>query len=182
MLFQKTKIPGVILVKPHLQEDERGFFTRTWCEEEFEEQGLYPVLKQCSISFNHLRGTLRGMHLQAEPHGECKLIRCQTGAIYDVALDLRPHSPTYLQWEAFEISAQNRHLLYLPKGIAHGFQTLQDATEVFYQISEFYYPALAQGYRYDDPTFGIKWPIDVTSISQKDMQYLLYDGSNRRAA
>jgi dTDP-4-dehydrorhamnose 3,5-epimerase len=171
MIFRKTKIPGVFLIEPERLSDERGFFARTWCREEFLAHGLNPKLAQCSVSFNHLRGTLRGMHYQKAPHSEDKLVRCTRGAIYDVALDLREDSPTYKQWIAAELSANNLCMFYIPKGCAHGFQTLEDQTEVFYAISENYHPGASKGYRYNDPAFQIVWPPDLRVISQKDLNY-----------
>jgi dTDP-4-dehydrorhamnose 3,5-epimerase len=169
VIFQKTKIPGVFLIEPERQSDERGFFARTWCREEFLAHGLNPELAQCSISFNHLRGTLRGMHYQKAPYSEDKLVRCTRGAIYDVVLDLRENSPTYKQWVAAELSANNLCMFYIPKGCAHGFQALEDQTEVYYQISEFYEPQAAQTLRWDDPSFEISWPLPASCISQKDL-------------
>ena len=130
-----------------------------------------PAVAQCGVSFNHTAGTLRGMHYQAPPHGECKLVRCTMGAIYDVILDLRAESPTFRQWQAVELSAENRRLVYIPKGLAHGFQTLQDDTEVFYQISASHHGGSARGVRWDDPAFGIAWPQAVTVISDRDRDY-----------
>lgn len=152
-------------------EDSRGFFARTWCQREFEAHGLNPGLAQCNTSFNNKKGTLRGMHYQAAPYQEAKLVRCTMGAIYDVIVDLRPDSPTFKQWLAVELTAQNRLMLYIPAGVAHGFQTLQDDTEVFYQMSEFYYSELARGVRWDDPAFGIKWPLPDPILSERDKNY-----------
>lgn len=148
--------------------DERGFFARTWCAEEFKEAGLDARLVQCSISFNARKGTLRGMHYQAVPIAETKLVRCTMGAIYDVVLDLRTESPTFRKWIGMTLSAENREMVYIPEGCAHGFLTLEDHSEVFYQMSEFYYPEAARGVRWDDPAFGIEWPGDVTVISERD--------------
>ena len=158
MIFTETKLKGAFVLEPERQEDERGFFARTFCQKEFEAHGLNPRLVQCNISFNKKKGTLRGMHYQAAPYEEAKLVRCTMGAIYDVIIDLRPQSPTYKQWIAEELSAENRKMLYIPGGFAHGFQTLEDNTEVFYQMSGYYAPEHATGVRWDDPTFGIKWP------------------------
>jgi dTDP-4-dehydrorhamnose 3,5-epimerase len=148
----------VYLIEPQLLGDERGFFARTWCRREFEARGLNADLAQCSISFNRKAGTLRGMHYQAAPYEEPKLVRCTQGAIYDVALDLRPQSPTFKRWVGVELTAANRRMLYIPAGCAHGFQTTADDSEVFYQISEFYHPEAARGVRWDDPAFAIRWP------------------------
>jgi len=171
MIFHETNLAGVFEIHPDAKCDERGFFARTWCEREFEEKGLVSRLAQCSISFNNLKGTLRGMHYQAEPYAETKLVRCTRGAIYDVALDLRPASPTFLQWVARELTAENRHMLYVPQGCAHGFLTLEDNTEIFYQISEFFDAASARGVRWNDPAFRIAWPGEAEVISERDRTY-----------
>src|SRR5688500_11400400 len=140
MIFTETDLKGAYIIEPEKLEDERGFFARTWCAREFEEHGLNPRLAQCNISYNHKKGTLRGMHFQAKPYEEAKLVRCTIGAIYDVIIDLRPQSPTYTQWTAVELTADNHRMLYVPEGFAHGFQTLMDQTEVFYQMSNLYNP------------------------------------------
>jgi dTDP-4-dehydrorhamnose 3,5-epimerase len=171
MRFTQTKVAGAFLIEPELVTDERGFFARTWCREEFEEHGLNPSLAQANLSFNHRGGTLRGMHYQAAPHQEAKLIRCTSGAIWDVALDLRPGSSTYRAWFGAELSAANRAMLYVPEGCAHGFLTLADATEVAYQMSAPYAPAAARGVRWDDPAFGIEWPGEVLVINERDASY-----------
>lgn len=171
MKFQACALRGVFVVELEMVADERGFFARSWCQKEFQEQGLVSQLLQCSISFNKKKGTLRGLHYQAKPYEETKLVRCTMGALYDVLIDLRPDSPTYKQWMAVELSAQNRRMLYIPAGFAHGFQTLEDDTEVFYQISEFYQPDYAQGIRWDDAMFKIHWPEEICSISDKDKHY-----------
>jgi dTDP-4-dehydrorhamnose 3,5-epimerase len=171
MRFLATKLRGVFVIEPDRIEDERGFFARTFCREEFAARGLCAEFVQCSIAFNRREGTLRGMHWQAAPHEEAKLVRCTRGAIYDVALDLRPGSPTLRQWVAAELSAENRKALYIPPGVAHGLQTLVDDTEVFYQISEFYHPELQRGARWDDPAFGIRWPLPLSVISDRDSAY-----------
>ena len=171
MIIEKTSLDGVRVVELERLEDERGFFARTWDPGEFEREGLNPCLAQCSISFNPSRGTLRGMHYQAAPHEEAKLVRCTAGAIFDVALDLRSESLTFRRWFGTTLSAENRRALYIPEGCAHGFLTLEDATEVLYQISAFYAPDAARGVRWDDPVFGIAWPDDVTVISERDRTY-----------
>jgi len=154
------------------REDERGFFARTFCAREFEEHGLNSRLVQSSISFNKERGTLRGMHWQEAPHGECKLVRCTRGAIYDVMLDLRRESSTFREWIALELSAENRRQVYVSEGFAHGFQTLTDSTEVFYQMSEFFAPDSARGVRWNDPAFTIHWPHAGRQImSERDTSY-----------
>ncbi len=178
MIFSATKLNGAYVVDLQIFEDERGFFARTWCEREFIEHGLDPNLAQCSISFNHKRGTLRGMHLQLEPYAEVKLVRCVQGEIFDVIVDLRNDSETYMQWFGVELTAENRKALYVPKGFAHGFQTLADNTEVFYMISEFYAPELARGIRWNDSQLNIRWPEAVTVLSSKDQSYPDYDLTN----
>jgi dTDP-4-dehydrorhamnose 3,5-epimerase len=171
MKFIETLLKGAFVIEPERIEDERGFFARTFCRREFEERGLNPNLAQCSISFNRHRGTLRGMHYQAPPHAECKLVRCTRGAIYDVLVDLRSKSPTFRCWTAVELSADNRRVLYVPEGLAHGFETLADETEVFYEISEPYHPELSRGFWYADPAIDIKWPITPTRMSQRDARW-----------
>lgn len=172
MHFIELDMPGLFLVELELVRDERGFFARSWCQREFTEQGLNAQLVQCNVSFNHRQGTLRGLHYQAEPHAEDKLIRCTRGSIFDVAVDLRPDSSTYLRWIGFELTQDNAQMLYIPKGFAHGFQTLTDNSEVFYQMSQAYHPASARGLRWDDPALGITWPPSAQRIiSQKDQDY-----------
>ena len=168
MKFTPAKIADVWIVDMERHKDERGWFARTWCAEEFAKHGLNAMLSQCSASFNRRRGTLRGMHWQAAPHGETKLVRCTRGAMFDVALDLRRDSPTFRQWVGAELTAENGRALYIPEGCAHGFQTLADDTEVFYQISVPYDPASARGVRWDDPAFGIQWPLPDPILSAKD--------------
>lgn len=171
MIFTETPLKGAYLIDLELQEDERGFFGRSWCQREFTEHGLNPRLAQCNISFNKKRGTLRGMHYQADPYQEAKLVRCTSGEIYDVIIDLRPDSVTFKKWSAFTLTGNNHRALYIPEGVAHGFQTLAYNTEVFYQMSEFYHPESARGVRWDDPEFNIKWPIDGIIVSEKDKSY-----------
>jgi dTDP-4-dehydrorhamnose 3,5-epimerase len=173
MIFTETKLEGVCVIAPELIEDERGFFARLWTPEEFAERGLNPRLVQSNLSYNRRAGTLRGMHYQVKPHEEAKLVRCTRGALYDVALDIRPDSPTYLQWEAVELTEENRLMFYVPEGFAHGYQTLSDDTEVFYQMSELYHPESARGLRWDDPRLGIRWPLPVSVISERDTQFEL---------
>lgn len=177
MNFTATQLEGAYIVEPELREDERGFFARTWCQEEFEAQGLNPCIVQCSISFNRKRGTLRGMHFQAAPYAEAKLVRCTAGAVFDVIIDLRPQSPTYTEHVALVLSASNHTMLYVPEGFAHGFQTLEDNTEVAYQMSEFYAPESAHGVRWNDPTFGIAWPEDERIMSKRDKTYPDFSGA-----
>ena len=171
MKFVETELNGAFIVEPDRLEDERGFFARTWCRKEFEQHGLNPNVVQCNISFNRNKGTLRGMHYQASPFEEAKLVRCTMGAIYDVIIDLRLNSKTFMQWIAVELTAENRKMIYIPEGFAHGFQTLEDDTEVFYQMSEFYAPEYARGVRWNDPNFNIEWPDDIRIISAKDKNF-----------
>jgi dTDP-4-dehydrorhamnose 3,5-epimerase len=171
MEFCPTKLAGVFEVRIERKVDERGFFARTWCQEEFTAKGLSSRIVQCSVSFNDRRGTLRGMHYQVEPHEECKLVRCTRGTIHDVVLDLRLDSPTFKQWTAVLLGADARNMVYVPKGCAHGFLTLEADTEVFYQISEFYKPESARGIRWNDPEFQIEWPDKVEVISERDRTY-----------
>jgi dTDP-4-dehydrorhamnose 3,5-epimerase len=171
MKFHETELEGVLVLELELLEDERGFFARSWSPEEFVAHGLNPHIAQCNVSFNRLKGTVRGMHFQVAPHAEAKLVRCTRGAIFDVAVDLRPGSPTRYRWTAAELSADNRRLLYLPEGFAHGYQTLDNATEIFYQVSETYYPESARGLRWDDPRLDIGWPLPVSLISERDRAF-----------
>ncbi len=177
MTFTPTIFADAWLLDPHRFEDERGFFARTWCRRDFEQRGLEAAVAQCSIAFNHRRGTLRGMHFQAPPHEEVKLVRCTMGAIYDVILDLRPDSPTYLKHQGFELSAENRRQLYIPRGFAHGYLTLSDRAEVAYQMSQFYHPDAGRGVRWNDPAFAIHWPAPVNVINQRDADYPDYKPS-----
>lgn len=171
MKFIKTPLPGAFIIEMEPIEDERGFFARTWCMEEFKQKGLSTKISQCSISYNKKMGTLRGMHFQRFPHQEIKVVCCTRGLIYDVIIDLRPKSPTWKQWFAVELSSKNRKALYIPEGMAHGFQTLVDDVDVFYQISKEYYFESADGVRWNDPAFGIKWPIADVIISSRDKCY-----------
>jgi dTDP-4-dehydrorhamnose 3,5-epimerase len=171
MIFEATEIDGVWVIGPERHEDERGFFARIWDAAEFARRGLRLDPVQASISFNRLRGTLRGMHYQEEPHAEAKLVRCTAGAIFDVAVDLRRSSPTFCRWHGVELTAENRLALYVPEGCAHGFLTLADDTEIGYQISVPHVPAAARGVRYDDPAFGILWPGEVVVINERDRTY-----------
>ncbi len=175
MIFAETELSGAFVVDLERREDERGFFARAWCAREFADHRLSARLVQCNLSFNRLRGTLRGMHYQVPPHAEVKLIRCTRGAIHDVIVDLRPDSPTYKEWLGIELSAENGRMLYVPEGFAHGYQTLADDTETFYQVSEFYAPGAEQGVRWNDPSFRIEWPLAVSSISEKDASWPDYE-------
>jgi dTDP-4-dehydrorhamnose 3,5-epimerase len=174
MKFTAMPVAGCYLVEPEELADERGFFARTFCRNEFIAQGLNPGLVQCSVSYNHRAGTLRGMHFQKKPHEEDKLVRCTAGSIFDVVLDLRCESATFLKWTAAELSADNHKAMYVPAGCAHGFQSLVDYSEVFYQISETYHPESAAGVRWDDPEFGIEWPLVDTIMSERDRNFDLW--------
>ena len=177
MIFTETKLKGAYLIDLDKYEDERGFFARAWCMDEFAEHGLNQRFVQCNISFNKKRGTLRGMHYQAKPYEEAKLVRCTMGALYDVIIDLRSDSPTFKEWFSVELTAQNYRAVYVPEGFAHGFQTLVNDTEVFYQMGEFFHPECARGVRWDDPAFGMKWPLmDSLIISEKDQTYENWKG------
>jgi dTDP-4-dehydrorhamnose 3,5-epimerase len=171
MIFKDTGIDGVLVIEPERHEDERGFFARTWDPGEFAQRGLNPELAQCSISFNRAHGTLRGLHYQAAPHEEAKLVRCTSGVIFDVAVDLRPDSSTFREWFGVELSAENRLALYVSEGCAHGFLTLADDSEVHYQISQAHAPDAGRGVRWDDPAFAIRWPDDVVVINDRDGSY-----------
>ena len=168
MIFRETSLPGVFVIEPQPAHDERGFFARTWCREEFAAHGLTPALAQCSVSWNRARGTVRGLHWQAAPHAEAKLVRCTRGAIHDVALDVRAGSPTRGRWVAATLTADDRRMLYVPEGVAHGFQTLADDTQVFYQMSGPHHPGSERGVRWDDPDLGIEWPVAETIVSPRD--------------
>jgi len=178
MNFHPEALAGVWLVEPQRQEDARGHFARTFCKEVFAQHGLPTNWVQCSVSFNHRRGTLRGMHWQAAPHGEGKLVRCTRGAIFDVAVDLRPSSPTYCRWLGVELSGVNGRQLYIPEGFAHGFVTLEDASEVYYQITTPFVAAAARGARWNDPVFSICWPMEAMIISEKDRNFADYHPEN----
>ena len=171
MKFTETKLKGAFVVEPEPLDDERGFFARTWCSREFALHGLDRQFVQCNVTFNHKSGTLRGMHYQIAPYEEAKLVRCTAGAIYDVILDIRHDSSTFTQWEAFQLSAENRRMIYIPEGFAHGFLTLADNTEVFYQMSQFFEPEYARGVRFDDLVFGIRWPYTPRIVSARDRSF-----------
>lgn len=175
MRFTDTNLPGVVLIDLELREDERGFLARTYCEKEFAEHGLNIRWPQCNLTLTRHRGMIRGMHFQADPRPEVKLIRCAAGAIYDVLVDVRRDSPSFGKWQAFELTASNRKMLYVPAGIAHGFQCLQDNSEVFYQMSDFYQAALARGLRWNDPQVAISWPLPDAQLSDRDRNLPLLD-------
>ncbi len=171
MIFSDTRLKGAFRIEIERLKDERGFFARSWCRREFEAQGLESRLVQCDISFNLKAGTLRGMHYQSRPFEESKLVRCTRGSIYDVIVDLRADSPTFGQHEGFLLTSENRLMLFVPGSFAHGFLTLEDETEVFYQMSEFYSADHSRGFRWDDPRFGINWPHEISVISARDRAY-----------
>ncbi len=171
MIFKETKLKSAFLIEIQELTDERGFFARSWCQREFEAQGLDTRLVQANISYNRRTGTLRGLHYQVSPHEENKLVRCTKGAIYDVIVDFRKGSPTYCEWISADLTEGNRRMLFVPQGFAHGFQTLVDDTEVTYQVSEFYTPGAERGVRYDDPALSIRWPLPVSIISEKDSSW-----------
>jgi dTDP-4-dehydrorhamnose 3,5-epimerase len=171
MIFHETKLAGVFELHIDRKPDERGFFARAWSQDEFKARGLNPNVVQCNVSFNVRARTLRGMHYQAAPHAEAKLVRCTQGALYDVVVDLRTESPTFKHWISVSLTAEKRNMVYVPEGCAHGFLTLEDATEVFYQMSEFYNSESARGVRWNDPAFGIEWPEKVDVISERDRTY-----------
>lgn len=171
MKFAETRLRGAWVIIPDRQMDRRGFFARTYCAREFESQKLISSFVQCNVSYNQLRGTLRGMHFQSPPNTEAKLVRCSRGSIYDVIVDLRPSSSTFGEYFAAEISSENGLSLYIPEGFAHGFQTLEDRTEVFYQMTNYYVPESAAGLSFDDPEIGIRWPLPVSAISDKDLNW-----------
>ena len=174
MTFIETKLDGAYVIEIQKLEDARGFFARAWCKNEFDRYGLISYIMQSNISFSKTKGTLRGMHYQIAPNQESKLVRCTKGAIYDVIIDLRQNSLTYKQWLGTELTAENYKMLYVPEGFAHGFQTLENDTEVIYQVSQFYAPQSERGVRYNDPAFGIQWPVDVQVITDKDNNWADY--------
>ena len=170
--FQETELQGAFVITPERFEDERGFFARSFSDREFEAHGINPRLVECNISFNRRRHTIRGMHFQRSPHAQAKLVRCTAGSIYDVIIDLRPGSKTFGRWVGVELTAENRLMLYVPEGFAHGFQTLADETEVFYQVSAYYAPESCDGARWDDPAFAVRWPAtDNVTINERDQSY-----------
>jgi dTDP-4-dehydrorhamnose 3,5-epimerase len=171
--FLETFLAGLHVVEIEPHNDERGFFARSFCTKEFKDRGLESSVAQCNISFNARAGTVRGLHFQAEPYGEAKLVRCTRGAIYDVAVDIRPRSKTFLKWYAIELTSENRRMMFIPQGFAHGFQTLVDESEVSYVMFELYHPEAARGFRWDDPKLGITWPLVSQIVSDKDRMYPL---------
>ena len=175
MIFAETPLRGAYVIELEKHEDERGFFARSWCAQEFAAKGLDQHLVQCNVSFNKLKGTLRGLHYQLPPHAETKLVRCTRGALYDVIIDMRAESPTFLKWFGVELAATNYRMLYIPMRFAHGFQTLEDETEIFYQMTEFYTPDASRGIRWNDPRLGIVWPEADRTMSKKDQEYVDLD-------
>ena len=175
MIFTKTAVQGAFIIDIEPREDKRGFFARTFCAQEFIEHGLEGTNFQCSVAFNHKQGIIRGMHYQDRPLTEAKLVRCVAGAIYDVIVDMRPNSPTYLAHVGVELSAKNRRSLYVPEMFAHGYQTLTDDTEVLYQMNKLYAPGYERGLRYDDPIIGIQWQLPVSEIADKDLNWSLLE-------
>ena len=171
MKFTETVLKGAFVIDLQLMEDERGFFARSWCRDEFEAHGLNSNLAQCSLSYNQKRGTLRGLHYQAKPYEEAKVVWCIAGSIYDVIVDLRPKSESYKKWTGVELKAADRKMLYVPEGFAHGFQTLEDNTEVLYQISEPYQPDSSRGLRWNDPAFQFRWPLPERIMSARDQAF-----------
>ena len=171
MIFTATRLKDAYILDLEKLEDHRGFFARVWCQKEFADQGLTPRMVQANLSSNSTKATLRGLHYQVAPYSEAKLVRCLKGALYDVIIDLRPDSPTYKQWLGVELTAENYKMLYVPEGFAHGFQTLTDDTQVFYQVSQCYTPGAERGVRYDDAAFGIEWPLATCVISDKDKSW-----------
>jgi dTDP-4-dehydrorhamnose 3,5-epimerase len=173
MQIEQTPLAGAVLVHPERREDSRGFFARSFCRTEFLDAGLDPLVEQANISFNHAKGTLRGFHYQSAPHEEVKLVRCYRGAVYDVIIDMRPESPTYLRHFGAELTEQNRAALYVPRGFAHAYLTLTDRAEVLYQVSTAYAPGFEQGLRWDDPVLAVEWPVEIATISDKDAAWPL---------
>ena len=172
MIFKGTGLPGAYVVEPERLEDSRGFFARAWCQKEFEKAGLETAFVQCNLSFNIAKGTVRGMHFQKSPYEEVKLVRCTKGEIFDVIVDMAPTSATYTHWFGSHLSATNHKMMYVPKNYAHGYQTLFEESEVFYQVSQFYVPGSEGGLRWDDPKLAIQWPISSTiTISGKDKSW-----------
>jgi dTDP-4-dehydrorhamnose 3,5-epimerase len=178
MKFTPTEIADVFVVELEKREDDRGFFARGFCQREFEEHGMVSQVVQANISYNKYKGTLRGMHYQVSPYEETKFLRCTKGAVYDVIIDMRPESLSYMKWFGVELTDKNYKMLYVPRNFAHGFQTLEDETEVMYLVSEFYAPQSERGVRFDDPAFNIQWPLEVAQISEKDAAWPNYQDAN----
>ena len=179
MVFQETTLPGAYVIEPKRINDHRGFFARIWCKNELQQQGLKAELVQSNVGFSYHKGTLRGLHFQKSPHAEVKIVRCTKGAVYDVIVDLRPESSSYKSWFGVELSEENCRMIYVPEGFAQGYVTLADNTEIYYHTSEFYNPGSAFGVRYNDPEFGIMWPIDIAVISQQDKEWPDYSSRSQ---
>jgi len=179
MIFHQTTLPGAFVIEPKKIEDHRGFFARIWCQNELQQLGLKTELAQSNVGFSYRKGTLRGIHFQKPPHAEVKIVRCTRGALFDVILDLRPKSPTYKHWFGVELSDENSKMIYVPEGFAQGYITLADNTEMYYHTTEFYHSESATGVRYNDPEFGIAWPIDVAVISDQDRAWPDYSSRSR---
>jgi dTDP-4-dehydrorhamnose 3,5-epimerase len=175
MIFTEGALPGTYIIDPERKRDSRGYFARVFCRDEFAAHGLSDSMVQANVSFNHERGTLRGLHYQAAPHQEAKIIRCSRGALYDVVVDVRPGSPSYGRWMGVELSAENGRAFYVPEGFAHGYLTLVDDTEAGYFTSAFYAPEAERGLRYDDPSLNIEWPIAVSVVSDKDQSWPAFE-------
>lgn len=171
MIFTELPLKGAFVIEMELKADERGFFATSWSKQEFIRRELDSELHECNVSFNKVQGTIRGMHYQAEPHGQTKLVRCTKGSIFDVIIDLRPDSPTFKRWEGFELSEDNRRMLYIPRGFAHGFQSIRDSSEILYQMSQPFNASAGRGVRWNDPAFAIEWPMPLTVISPRDRDY-----------
>lgn len=171
MVFEETRLAGAFIITLNPAHDERGFFARSFCKQTLEKRGLHSDFVQCNISYNHKKGTVRGLHYQVPPHEEVKIVSCRRGSLYDVIVDVRPYSPTFGQWECITLSEQHHQSLYIPAGFAHGFQTLTDETEVFYLMGHYYYPEAARGIRWDDKTLNIPWPQEVIMMSERDKQF-----------
>jgi len=179
MIFTEAPISGVYIIEPEKISDHRGFFARIWCREELRKMGLKDDLAQSNVGFSYQKGTLRGLHFQKAPHAEVKIVRCSKGAIFDVVVDLRPESPGYKNWFGLELNDENHKMIYVPEGCAQGYITLVDNTEMYYHTSEFYHPESATGVRFDDPEFGIEWPVEITDMSRQDREWPDYSGRNR---
>ena len=180
MNFTATKLEGVFIIDLKRFEDQRGFFATSWSRREFEARGLNSNVVQCSLSLSHRRGTVRGMHWQAAPHAQAKLVRCTRGAMHDAVIDVRPESPTFKQWVAVELTDDNHRMLFVPEGFAHGFQTLEDETEMFYQMSALYHPESEHGVKWNDPAFGLTWPLEVAVISPRDLAFPDFEPAGAR--
>lgn len=182
MIYTETPLAGLLVIELEMNRDSRGHFARTWCRDDFDAHGIDAEFTQCGASFNHRRGTLRGLHYQSAPHQEAKLIRCTRGRVYDVAVDIRQDSPTFGRWRAAELSAETGRMFYIPTGFAHGFQTLEDDTELFYQITAPYHPPAARGICWDDPSLAIPWPVKDPILSDRDRELPAIGEQTREAA